>query len=208
MRDLERSNRLFGGTHAVRRAMRDVWPTLPHTAMLLDVGTGMGDIPRALAARGAVRTVGVDASPFQALLAQPHVDHAVAGSALALPFADGAADVVTCSQLLHHFFDEEPMRLIAELHRVSRDWIVVSDLCRSRTAGMAFRFASWLLGFHVVTRRDGVQSVKRGFTADELGRLVEAATGVRPVVRRSRFWRLTATWRKHDTVIPGNARNP
>jgi SAM-dependent methyltransferase len=201
MRDLERSNRLFGGTQAVRAALRDVWSTLPRAATLLDVGTGMGDIPRELGVTSSslgigLRIVGVDASPFQATLAQPHVDHVVAGSALALPFADAAADVVTCSQLLHHFFDDEPKRLISELHRVSRDWIVVSDLYRSRTAKSAFRFASWALGFHIVTRQDGVTSVMRGFTPDELGGLIEESTGVRPSVRRSKFWRLTATWRK------------
>jgi ubiquinone/menaquinone biosynthesis C-methylase UbiE len=201
MQDLARSNRLFGGTDAVRAAMRDVWPTLPRNATLLDVGTGMGDIPRALclaatSVGAGLRTVGVDHSPFQVTLARPHLDHAVAGSALAIPFADGAVDVVTCSQLLHHFFDEEPKRLIAEMHRVSRDWVVISDLYRSRIAGKSFQLAAWVLGFNIVTRQDGVQSVKRGFTADELDRLVFEATGVRPTIRHSRFWRLTATWRK------------
>ena len=201
MRDLARSNRLFGGTDAVRGAMRGIWPTLPRAATLLDVGTGMGDIPTALGMTATafgveLRTIGVDYSPFQATLARPHVDHAVSGSALALPFRDDTVDVVTCSQLLHHFFDDEPRRLVAELHRVSRDWIVIADLHRSRIAGRAFGVAAWLLGFNPVTRQDGVQSVKRGFTANELNRLVEDTTGIRPTLRYSRFWRLTATWRK------------
>src|SRR5687768_18263960 len=41
----------------------------------------------------------------------------IAGDALRLPIADGAADIVTCSQLLHHFFDVDLHSLIAELHR-------------------------------------------------------------------------------------------
>ena len=201
MRDLERSNRLFAGTRAVQRAMRPIWPTLPPTATLLDVGTGMGDIPQALASEAvsrdrALRTVGVDSVPYQIQLARPRIEHAVVGDALALPFADDSVDVVTCSQVLHHFFDDDPRRLIAELHRVSRDWVVISDLRRSVLAAMGFALATKVLGFHWITLADGRASIKRGFLPDELDRLVFDATGVRPTVRRGRFWRLTATWRK------------
>ena len=56
--------------------------------------------------------------------------------------------------------------------------------------------AARLLRFPAITRADGVTSVMRGFTDDELSRLVLEATGVRPSVRRTSFWRLTATWRK------------
>jgi SAM-dependent methyltransferase len=201
MRDLARSNRLFQGTASVARALRDVWPMLPARATLLDVGTGMGDIPAAVATdarrRGVtLSTVGVDSVPHQATLARPRVTHAVAGDALALPFADRSADVVTCSQVLHHFFDDEPRALIAELHRVSRDWIVVAELRRNRLAALGFRLASRVFGFHPITRADGVASIHRGFTAAELDRLVTEVTGVRPVVRQGIFWRLTATWRR------------
>ena len=201
MRDLERSNRLFAGTRAVLRAMRPAWSTLPPDATLLDVGTGMGDIPQALvkeaAGRGImVRTIGVDSVPYQVQLARHLVDHSVVGNALALPFADDSADVVTCSQVLHHFFDDDPWRLIAELHRVSRDWVVISDLRRSFLAAMGFGLATKVLGFHWVTMADGLTSIRRGFLADELDQMIFDATGVRPTVRSSRFWRLTATWRK------------
>lgn len=201
MSDLVRSNRLFQGTHAVRSALRAAWPTLPPDATLIDVGTGMGDIPRELVTEGAahgvqLRTIGVDSVPYQALLADSRLSHAVAGDALALPFADNSADVVTCSQVLHHFFDSDLRRLIGELHRVSRDWVVISDLRRSFLAAAGFGLVTRFLGFHVLTVLDGATSVKRGFLPDELDQLVLDATGVRPTVRSSRFWRLTATWRK------------
>lgn len=201
MADLARSNALFGGTTAVLRALRTVWRSLPRAATLVDVGTGMGDIPRAVAAMAArrdvhLRTVGVDGVPFQARLAQPHVHHAVAADARTLPFANGSADVVTCSQLLHHFFDDDLTRLIAELHRVSRDWVIVSDLRRSSLAWLGFFLAGRALRFHAITVGDGLQSIRRGFTPDELDRLVWETTGAHPTIRRASFWRLTATWRK------------
>ena len=50
------------------------------------------------------------------------------------------------------------------------------------------------LRFHAVSRHDGMASVLRGFTADELVLSVKASTGHRSVVRRHLGYRLTATW--------------
>src|SRR5687768_15814588 len=63
--DVARANRLFGGTRAVLAELQLVMHELPAEAVLLDVGTGIGDIPaRAtrLAARRGVRltTIGLD----------------------------------------------------------------------------------------------------------------------------------------------------
>ena len=44
-RDIQLSNTLFGGTHALMAELRDALPDLPRSATLLDVGTGVGDIP-------------------------------------------------------------------------------------------------------------------------------------------------------------------
>jgi len=119
----------------------------------------------------------------------------VCGDVLALPFADGAVDVVTCSQLLHHFTDDDAVRALRELSRVARVAVVVGDLRRSWLAASLFWLVSWPLGFHRVTRHDGTLSVLRGFTADELRAMAERAGVPRPEVRRSLGWRLAATWR-------------
>ncbi|HET9453868.1 MAG TPA: methyltransferase domain-containing protein [Gemmatimonadaceae bacterium] len=197
MRDVERSNALFGGTRSVVRAVRRLAATVPRGAIVLDVATGTGDIAavvRRIAPDWTV--VGLDRSTILATRARGRLDGAVAGDALALPVADRSVDVVTCSQALHHFFGDDARRLVAELHRVSRGHVVVSDIRRSRLAAAGFWLASIALGFHPVTRRDGVTSVFRGFTADELRALVREVTGVTPVVRRGIFWRLAATWPK------------
>jgi ubiquinone/menaquinone biosynthesis C-methylase UbiE len=195
MRDVERSNALFGGTRSVVRAVRRLAATVPRDAIVLDVATGTGDIAAAMRRVAPDWTVvGLDRSTILATRARGRLDGAVAGDALALPVADRSVDVVTCSQALHHFFGDDARRLVAELHRVSRGHVVVSDIRRSRLAAAGFWLASIALGFHPVTRRDGVTSVFRGFTADELRALVREVTGVTPVVRRGIFWRLAATW--------------
>src|SRR3990170_7030449 len=46
LRDVACSNTLFGGRSAAIEELRDVLGDLPPRASLLDVGTGLGDIPQ------------------------------------------------------------------------------------------------------------------------------------------------------------------
>lgn len=204
MEDVVRSNLLFGGTRAVIRVLRDVLRRLPVRATLLDVGTGLADIPAR--ARDEARqfeveltVVGLDRSEPLARAARARVGCAVCGDAAALPLASDSVDVVTCSQLLHHFEYAGARTVVAELHRVARGWIVISDLRRSWIAAGGFWVAAAALRFHSVTRHDGVVSVLRGFTPGELESIVRDATGVVPAIRRDAFWRISAVWSKADS---------
>lgn len=208
MLDVTRSNALFGGTRMVMSTLRRVLTDAPRSAVLLDVGTGLGDIPAhairvARRARVSLKTIGVDVDAALLRTARARLASVVAADALRLPFADRSVDIATCSQLLHHFQDNDARRLIAELHRVSRGHVVISDLRRSWLAAGGFWFASLGLRFHRVTRHDGVTSVLRGFTTAELRTLVRDEIGVEPVVRRGAFWRLSASWK----TAPASARS-
>jgi SAM-dependent methyltransferase len=189
--DVTRSNRVLGGLRAAMLALR---PVLHDGATLLDVGTGLADIPAAVHTTSRVRTIGVDESASLLAAASDRLDLAICANALALPFRDGAIDVVMCSQVLHHFEDRDAERLIREMHRVAREAVVISDLRRSWFAAAGFWLVSFILRFHPVTRHDGVVSVLRGFTASDLRRLVNSAVGVEPIVEHRLGFRLTARW--------------
>lgn len=200
LRDVAVANRLFGGTHAVLTELRPLWRMLPAQATLLDVGMGTGDIPaharKTAAAHGVcLRIIGLEATPALATIGVLGDDAAaVCGDARRLPFADRSIDVVTCSQVLHHFFDDETRAVLAELHRVARVRVIVSDLERSRVAAAGIWLASFLLAFHPTSRHDGVVSVMRGFRAPELRDLVRDAVGCEPTVRYRAGYRVTASW--------------
>ncbi|MGZ8377687.1 MAG: methyltransferase domain-containing protein [Gemmatirosa sp.] len=200
LEDVARSNTLFGGRRAVLRAVDAALPACAAgDATLLDVGTGVGDIPfhaRRLAERRGMRltTIGLELSEPLARASRARVGHAVLGDGFALPFADASVDVVTCSQLLHHFPEADATRLLRELARVARVRVVVGDLRRSWLAAAGFWLASWPLAFHAMTRHDGVVSVLRGFTAAELDALARAAGAPAPEVRHRLGWRLVASW--------------
>lgn len=197
--DITRANRAFRGTSAAVAEVARHFAVLGAHATLLDVGTGLGDVPRAMqraaAARGiALRTIGVDCGFALLAEARPHLSDAVCASGVALPFETASVDVAMCSQTLHHFRGDAATALLREMDRVARVAVVVSDLRRSWIAAGGFWASSFALGFHPITRHDGVLSVLRGFTEGEMRDTVHAALGIRPRVRRRLGFRVTTSW--------------
>lgn len=100
------------------------WGRALRPRRVLDVATGGGHTALAFAGLGA-RVVGFDltepmlaaARAFHRQRGAADVRH-VAGDVGALPFADGAFDVVTCRIAAHHFADVAPA--MREIHRVLR----------------------------------------------------------------------------------------
>ena len=201
LRDVARANELFGGARAalgeVERALTAYGAA---RVTLLDVGTGVADL--AGGARERARARGVTLEPLVMDLAEellvPARAHTgatpVRGDALRLPFADASVDIVLCSQLLHHFEGDELLQALREIDRVARVRVIVADLRRSWAAAAGLWVASFPLLFHPVSRHDGVVSVLRGFTPDELLDHVHRATGTVATVRRHAGFRVTASW--------------
>ncbi|BAH39631.1 MAG TPA: methyltransferase domain-containing protein [Gemmatimonas aurantiaca] len=212
LRDVALANLFFGGRLVVLRAfgpLFEEWSRAPQSTprTLLDLGTGLGDIPaavvRAAHRRGiAMRALGLERTPLLARTAGAQCHAALVGDAMQLPLADASVDVVMCSQVLHHFDGAPADQLLRECTRVARHAVIVADLRRSWLAVGGLWSGSFLLGFHPVSRHDGMLSVLRGYTASELGTLVRRATGCTPLVRASLGFRLSATWRPPHSPRP------
>jgi SAM-dependent methyltransferase len=201
LHDIARINRVFGGVAATAARLGEFLDGVGAgaTLTLLDIGTGSGDIPRALAARAArrgiaLRLVGVERHPAAA---RESLRGGTAAAILAdggqLPLRDRAVDLVLCSKLLHHLPGATGTALLRELDRVARRGVIVADIRRSWIAAAGLWAVSFPMRFHPATRRDGVISVFRGFTPAELGGACRAA-GVCASVRRHPGWCLTAAW--------------
>jgi SAM-dependent methyltransferase len=197
--DVVRCNALFGGLSSALEEIKSTFKDLPRHATLLDVGTGLGDIPcraKTLAKENGVdlTTLGFDSALELTRASGESVSFAVCGDALHLPFADRSVDVVMCSQVLHHFDEADAATLLREMDRVARIRVIVSDIRRSWIAAAGLWLVSFPLRFHAVSRHDGVVSVLRGFTPDELSDTVTDAIARKPVVHRRRGFRVTASW--------------
>jgi len=196
--DLILLNRWFGGTRAVIGALRPLLPAPGGSCTLLDVGTGSGDIPRAVARaarrRGVtVTAMGLDRSLLAARVAVTAGLPTVVSDGGSLPLASRSVDFVIASQVLHHLEPEVATRWIGELDRVARRAVVIADLRRAWTAMAAMWLVSFPLGLHQATRRDAVLSLRRGYTVAELEALLHAAD-VSTSVYRAPIARLVAVW--------------
>ncbi len=95
--DVARANALFGGLSSALYEIEQTIGDLPRCATLLDVGTGLGDIPcraRVLARENGVdlTTIGLDSALELTRASRPAVTFTVCGDALRLPFADRSVE--------------------------------------------------------------------------------------------------------------------
>ncbi|ANH68242.1 class I SAM-dependent methyltransferase [Mitsuaria sp. 7] len=87
-------------------------------ARVVDLGAGTGKFTKLLARTGATVTAVEPVDAMRARLSESLPDvRALAGTAEAIPLADGDADVLVCAQAFHWFANAQALR---EMHRVLR----------------------------------------------------------------------------------------
>ncbi len=202
LREIALTNVLFGGNAAVefglQSLMRGVSVSRPLT--ILDVGAGGGELAsRARAFLGDNRTdpIGLDHHRTSARMCRSRGVTPIVGDMRQLPLRPVSVDIAIVNLVLHHVTRPEAVRLIAQLDAVARIGVVIADLQRSALARVGFDMAGRLLRLNEVTRRDGVLSIRRGFTAAELTDMIADADVTQATVRRRIGWRLVAYWRTH-----------
>jgi 2-polyprenyl-6-hydroxyphenyl methylase/3-demethylubiquinone-9 3-methyltransferase len=161
-------------------------------AVLVDLACG-GGLMAPHVARLGYRHVGVDLGLAGLQVAREHGVAPVRGSVLAVPLADGCADVVLAGEVLEHVEDDE--QVIAECARLLRPGgvLVLDAIARTRLADLiAVRIGERVPGGPPPGIHDPALFVDRRrllAAADRVGidlRLV----GLRPSVRDLVGWRL------------------
>ena len=204
LRNIARANRWFGGAAAVRFGLGRVLGNVPvgSSLSLLDLGTGLGDLPRvavrwASARRIHLVPVGLELNPVAARLAHDRGLPTAVACAGAPPVRDKSVDVVLVSQVAHHLTAESVVHLLRTCDRLARRAVILADLRRGRLAAPAFWCGAQVLAFDRVTVADGMTSIRRGFSRRELATLMADAGIVGEVARRPGY-RLVATWMPRD----------
>jgi Methyltransferase domain len=204
LRNISRANRWFGGSWAVRYGLQQALHGIPlgTSLSLIDLGTGLGDLPRVAvgwARRRGIRLipVGLERSRVAAALASRTGLPTALACAGAPPLRDKSVDVVLVSQLAHHLTSASVMHLFRTCDRLARRAVIIADLRRHSLAAPAFWCGARLLRFDPVTLVDGMTSIRRGFRPDELRDLLRRA-GVDARVRSRPGFRLVATWIPKD----------
>ena len=192
LRDLRFVNRWLGGRGRLREAVS------PHleaaeTPRLLDVGCGSGDVAAFLvrSATRPVRAVGADLKLLHVRQVPPEVRPLVA-DVHKLPFLERSFDVVLASLFLHHFDGAQPAAVLAKLYTLCRRALVVTDLRRAQVPYVFGRLTFSSLFRSRVSVADGLLSIRRAFTEDELRATFHEAGLPHALVRRVFPYRLLA----------------
>lgn len=178
-------NRWFGSHRMLRRFLRRWWGP-GDRPRVLDLCTGAGDLPEVMCrfgrSRGAMPHVtALDANPATLEIARqrctlyPEIEF-VQGNALTFEPHEGATplrsiyDLVHCSLALHHFSDEDAVRLLRHCRTLGVR-VLVSDLERSVFTSIGVWLLTALIYRDPMTKHDGRESARRAFSFEEFRQL-------------------------------------
>jgi len=177
--DLVRINQRWGGHSTLKRLITEAHP--PEDFSFLDVGAASGDMGACVRQwYPGARVTSVDLNLSH--LASCDGDR-VCGDAFNLPFRPAAFDFVFCSLFLHHFTDEEVMKLLTGFGQLAGRAVLVIDLERNPIPYYFIPWTRWIFGWDPVTVNDARISVEAAFKAEELERLAKRAGLMNPRAR-------------------------
>lgn len=206
-RFIEPVNRWFGGYRplvAFFERESKTWDPA-RTMHILDVGCGAGDVPAALV-RWAQRTGrrmhvhAIDSNPDTARLARERCrayPEITVAQANVFELRGAPADYVTASMFVHHFPNETIPAVFEHLLAHCKRKVVINDLLRSPLAYLA----TWLFSLPAsrVFRHDARLSVRRGFSIEELHRLLLASAQTQYLLETHFFYRFLLVLSKEAT---------
>jgi 2-polyprenyl-3-methyl-5-hydroxy-6-metoxy-1,4-benzoquinol methylase len=186
LKTLESCNRRLGGhdlvLHYVKRL---VGSTRTKSLSILDMGTGVADIPRAIAAWARQRQLpvaimAVDGNSevlqiaYESCHGWPEIrfeQHDLRS----LPYAANSFDLVLCSLALHHFESANAVTVLRSIHTLARYGYIVNDLCRGWLAIWSTGLLVRALFRSPIFRHDAAHSCRAAFTVRELRAMAERA---------------------------------
>jgi 2-polyprenyl-3-methyl-5-hydroxy-6-metoxy-1,4-benzoquinol methylase len=203
-RDLERIrqlNRWFGSHRLVLTLMRR-WIMPGARIRVVDLATGSGDIPRLLV--DYARRIGaqieinaVDRQPATLEIARslsteyPEISYHAAN--ILEWDCTQRHDIALCSLVLHHFSNDDAVRVLWRCRELSKRFVLVSDLRRGFLLQGGVYMLTALIFREPMTRFDARLSAQRAFSFDEMRDLAIQAGWRNFVHKRFRFAR-QAVW--------------
>lgn len=182
-------NRLVSGWRSVY--LTRIRPLLESSGplSLLDIGSGGGDVPRALAGWArrdglALEITAIDPDPraHAFAVARPSTPGLRFERTTSRALADSGArfDIVTSNHVLHHLDPESLAGLLDDSERVAERLVVHNDIQRGRLAYRAYAVATTGTFRGSFIHVDGLLSIRRSYRAGELRSVVPTGWTVSP----------------------------
>jgi ubiquinone/menaquinone biosynthesis C-methylase UbiE len=176
LRVLGRVNRWFGGvTTTLKMVERAARASGLKQLSLLEVAAGSGEVPEMVRQKLARRGITLDVTLLDRQRSHlPGGNQSVVADALAMPFGDGAFDLVSCNLFAHHLDAPHLKQFVREGLRVSRRAVLINDLIR-HPLHLALVYASYPIMRNRVAWLDGVTSVRRAYVPEEIRGVIASA---------------------------------
>jgi ubiquinone/menaquinone biosynthesis C-methylase UbiE len=195
--DLRHINQWFGGIGTTQSMIAQISDKLGVSSLsLLEVAAGAGYVPQAASARMGelgvhLQVTLLDRAPSHLKSGSRNGSSAVAGDAMALPFADGSFDLVSCCLFAHHLEPEEMVQFVNDGLRVCRAAVIINDLVRD-PIHLALVYLSLPLYRSHLTHHDAPASVRRAYTTREMNEMLRQTKAAKVEIERHPLFRMGA----------------
>lgn len=214
LRQLRVLNRIFHASGPTVYGVERLWRAAgrPRSLRMLDVGCGSGDVNRALlrwadkhgvdmairlidqSAEACAEAEAMHRNEPRIAVAREDLFESPAGEEIGPAVEeDERADIVTATQLLHHFEGERLTAALQAMLRRARLGVVINDIHRHWLAWLAVWGVSRLLPGNRYIRHDGPLSVAKGFRSADWQALAGSLPGQRLTYRWRPLFRYAAT---------------
>jgi len=183
LENIRELNRWFG-SYALISMFLSRWIKPGARLRIVDLATGSGDIPRLIAEHG--RKVGaelqIDALDRQS--ATLEIAKRLSARYPEISFVEREVlewqpmesyDIVFCTLALHHFSEDDAVRLLQRCRELSGKFVLVSDLLRSWFGALGVHFLTATMFREPMTKHDARLSLARAFSFSEMNQLAQRA---------------------------------
>ena len=173
-------NQLLGGNGLTLQSVKHFLKNLDSSKKIIiaDIGCGNGDMLRKIADYGLKNNlnfelIGIDANNYTINYARKLSENYKNISYDCIDifnnkFDDLKYDIALCTLTLHHFNENEILKLMNIFYKNATIGIIINDLQRSLISYRLFQILCFVFRLNDMSKHDGLTSILRGFKKKEL----------------------------------------
>jgi SAM-dependent methyltransferase len=185
LKELNIINSFLGGNGISLEGIKRLG-TKRDTLNILDVGAGASDILLGIKRKyNKINVFCLDKNQRSCVYLKKHSNDikVICGDVQDLPFKS-SFDIIHASLFLHHFNEDELIKIITSLLKISSKGIVINDLRRSIFAWIGIKLLTLLFSKSKEVKNDGPLSVRRGFIKKDWTVILNKVIATRYEIKR------------------------
>ena len=183
LENLRELNRWFG-SYALISMFLSRWIKPGARLRIVDLATGSGDIPRLIAEYGRKIGAELQITALDQQSATLEIAKRLSARYSEITFVEGDVleweptepyDIVCCTLVLHHFSEDDAVRVLQRCRKLSRKFVLVSDLCRGWFGALGVHLLTATAFREPMMKHDARLSIARAFSFSEMNQLAQRA---------------------------------